>query len=248
MPRADLRIGNNAHVGADAGQHDVIATAPSALAAVAFDMDGLLIDSEPLWTVAETELAASLGETWTQDIKARCIGKRMDQAVPIMLSGLQQPVTPGNVEATSGFLLRRMVELFAEELPIMPGATALMADLTSAKLPCVLVSSSFRVLVDACLAGLGEHPFVHSIAGDEVEHPKPHPEPYLRAAEALNVAPRHCVVLEDSGTGATSGVAAGCVTVLVPGDTVPPPVRRGGWTVVSSLTDVTLESLRSLIR
>lgn len=206
--------------------------------AVLWDMDGLLVDSEPLWTVAEVDLAARLGgREWTQEIKAACIGRRLDASVPIILAGLGVAATPPRVDEASAFLLRRMAELFATDpLPLLPGARRLLDRLAAAGVPCALVSSSYRVLVDAALAALGEHPFAVTVAGDEVGRAKPDPEPYRTAAALLGVDPRDCVVLEDSVTGARAGVAAGCATVLVPSPVVRVP-QGGGWRTVASLAD-----------
>ena len=124
------------------------------------------------------------------------------------------------------------------------GARELLGLCAEAGLPCALVSSSYRVLVDACLIALGGSPFAISIAGDEVSDAKPHPKPYLLGAAALGVSPQSCVVLEDSATGATAGVAAGCTTVLVPSAHVPLPEADLGWTRVASLADLTVEELR----
>lgn len=217
------------------------------LEAVLWDMDGLLVDSEPLWTVAETDLAASLGRTWTAELKAAVIGTRLDAAAPSILAGLGVPVTASAVEEASAYLLGRMVELFgADELPLLPGARALLDELAAAGVPCALVSSSYRVLVEAVLASLGDHPFAATVAGDEVVHAKPHPEPYLAAATALGVGPAACVVLEDSVTGARSGLAAGCPTVLVPGASVGVPREPGGWLLVPSLAALDVPTLRGL--
>lgn len=193
-----------------------VAPNPGGLRAVLWDMDGLLVDSEPLWTIAETELATRLGRTWTAEVKAAIIGHRLDTAVPRMLAGLGAPTDGASVAEAAAFLLARMVELFTTSpLPLLPGARSLLAVLAAAGVPCALVSSSFRVLVDAVLASLGEHPFAVTVAGDEVTRGKPDPEPYRVAAARLGVDPACCVVLEDSLSGAVSGVAAGCVTVLI---------------------------------
>ena len=217
-----------------------------ALAAVLWDMDGLLVDSEPVWTVAEVELAEQLGGQWGDEVKAAVVGTRLDVAVPAILRWFGADPTPLRVAETSTWLLGRMVELYARELPVRPGALALLAALADAGVPQALVSSSYRVLVDAALAtGLG--PFVLTIAGDEVTHGKPHPEPYLAAAARLGVEPSHCVVLEDSPSGVASGEAAGCAVVAVPsvvGVVLEPAARR---TVVRSLADVTVADLRELV-
>jgi HAD superfamily hydrolase (TIGR01509 family) len=176
-------------------------------------MDGLLVDTEPVWTVAEEELAALLGGVWSEQLKATIVGTRLDVAVPAILEHYNRP--PEEVAWASAWLLGRMVELFAAGPALMPGVNALLDALRAAPVPVALVSSSYRVLVDAVLrAGLG--PFDVTVAGDEVEHGKPNPEAYLTAAARLGVDPRDCVVLEDSVAGVLAGEAAGCAVIAVP--------------------------------
>jgi HAD superfamily hydrolase (TIGR01509 family) len=212
-----------------------------------FDMDGLLVDTEPLWTVAEQELARRLGGLWDADIKAQIVGTRLQVAVPTILRWYGVPDTEARVAATSAELLARMCELFAQDLVVLPGARELLAALHAAGVPVALVSSSYRGLVDAVLAqGVG--PFTTTVAGDEVVLGKPDPEPYLTAAARLGVAPEQCVVLEDSPAGVASGEAAGCAVVAVPsvaGVELAPGPRR---LVVPSLTAVSLEDLAALVQ
>ena len=215
--------------------------------AVLWDMDGLMIDSEPLWTKAEVELATSLGGTWDDEVKARIVGTRLDVAVPTILGYFGVETTPERVGTTAAWLLHRMVELFeSDDLPLLPGVRSLLAALADEQVPMALVSSSYRVLVDAVLAG-GVGPFAVTLAGDEVEHGKPAPDPYLLAAERLGVDVTRCVVLEDSPAGVASGEAAGCAVVAVPsvdGVRLEPTRRR---LVVRTLTDVTPADLRALV-
>lgn len=215
-------------------------------AAVLFDMDGLLVDSEPVWTIAEVELARRLGGEFTPDLKAAIVGTRLEVAVPTILRWYGGPLDPETVDRTCGWLLERMVELFAERPPVQPGVEELLASLADAGVPTALVSSSYRVLVDAVLAhGIG--PFDLTVAGDEVVHGKPHPEPYLLAASRIGVDPSRCVVLEDSPAGVASAEAAGCAVVAVPSvagvvfDSLP---RR---LVLSSLTDLDVGVLATLL-
>jgi beta-phosphoglucomutase-like phosphatase (HAD superfamily) len=155
--------------------------------AVLWDMDGLMVDSEPLWTAAEEELARALGGTWDAEVKARIVGTRLDVAVPTILAYFGVEATPERVRHDAAWLLHRMVELFrADDLPLLPGVRALLAALADEQVPMALVSSSYRVLVDAVLAG-GVGPFAVTLAGDEVEHGKPAPDPYLLAAQRLGV-------------------------------------------------------------
>ncbi|MCK9925177.1 HAD family phosphatase [Frankia sp. AgPm24] len=186
------------------------------LAAVFFDMDGLLVDTEPIWTVAEHEAAARLGGTFTPAMKRAMIGHGIDTAVPIMVTMLGQPLSA--VEETAQFLLRRSAELFREPGVIVaqPGALELLTALHERGVPTALVSSSFRNLMDPVLEIVGRGLFAVTVAGDEVHRRKPDPEPYLSAAAHLGVDPRACIVLEDSLSGASAGIAAGCATIMVP--------------------------------
>jgi HAD superfamily hydrolase (TIGR01509 family) len=215
--------------------------------AVLWDMDGLMIDSEPLWTRAEEELATSLGGTWDAEVKQRIVGTRLDVAVPTILAYFDVDATPERVQTTAAWLLHRMVELFvSDDLPLLPGVRALLAALADEQVPMALVSSSYRVLVDAVLAG-GVGPFAVTIAGDEVVRGKPAPDPYVLAAQRLGVGITRCVVLEDSPAGVASGEAAGCAVVAVPsvpGVHLEPAARR---LVVPSLDGVAPADLRALV-
>jgi HAD superfamily hydrolase (TIGR01509 family) len=214
--------------------------------AVLWDMDGLLVDTEPLWTRAEHDLAAHYGSTFTPQAKAAVVGTRLDAAVPLLLRHFGVEASEQEVRAAGRLLLSRVVALFlAEPLPLQAGAGRLLGELADAGVPCALVSSSFRVLVDAVLS-TGAGPFAVTLGGDEVEQGKPHPEPYLTAAARLGADPTRCVVLEDSPTGVASGTAAGCAVVAVPsvaGAEIGPAPRRR---VVGSLEDVALADLREL--
>jgi HAD superfamily hydrolase (TIGR01509 family) len=215
------------------------------LRAVLWDMDGLLIDSEPLWTVAEEQLAATLGGVWSDQLKAAIVGTRLDVAVPAILEHYGKPTEPADVDRASAWLLSRMVELFRAPPVLMPGAAALLATLREAGVAVALVSSSYRSLVDAVLAhGIG--PFDLSVAGDEVAHGKPHPEPYLTAAARLGVKPEECVVLEDSVAGVLAGEAAGCGVVAVPSVAGVAVVPGPRLMVRSSLAEIDLTLLRAL--
>jgi beta-phosphoglucomutase-like phosphatase (HAD superfamily) len=214
------------------------------LGAVLFDMDGLLVDTEPLWTIAEHELAARLGGEFTPEMKAAMIGMGIDTAVPVLLEMLGRPdVDPW---AAGELMVGRVAELFGEPGAVVnqPGAEELLNSIAEAGIPAALVSSSFRVLMDPVLGVLGHHRFAVTVAGDEVTRRKPDPDPYLRAASLLQVPPARCVVLEDSTSGAQAGLAAGCPVVFVPSMPAMPPVPAA--TTVGSLHDVTLDLLDAL--
>lgn len=187
----------------------------TALQAVLWDMDGLLVDTEPVWTVAEEELALQLGGVWSEQLKAAIVGTRLDVAIPLILEHYGREASPAEVAWASDWLLNRMVELFSQGVVALPGAVELLNAVAAAGVPQALVSSSYRVLVDSVLShGFG--PFALTLAGDEVVHGKPHPEPYLTAAARLGVDPARCVVLEDSAAGVLSAQGAGCAAVAVP--------------------------------
>ena len=217
------------------------------LAAALFDMDGLLVDSEPIWTIAESELAARHAGVWDAEIKARCIGTALPDAVPMMLDyfGVVDP-SPAVVDEAQRWLLARMVELFARAVPVQPGALELVDGLRAAGVPLALVSSSYRVLVDAVLTGIGTDRFNFTLAGDEVSRTKPDPEPYLTAAAALGVDPAACVVFEDAPSGIASAEAAGCLAIGIPGHA--PMVATPDRPIFASLADVDLDWLLVLPR
>jgi beta-phosphoglucomutase-like phosphatase (HAD superfamily) len=135
------------------------------------------------------------------------------------------------VDDASHWLLGRMVELFAAGPPLLPGAAALLEVLAGAGIRTALVSSSYRVLVDAVLA-LGIGPFAVSLAGDEVTFGKPHPEPYLTAARLLGVDATKCVALEVVAVPSVPGVAF---------------ERRPRRLVLTSLTELDVAALAELI-
>lgn len=186
--------------------------------AVLFDMDGLLVDTEPLWFEAEATVMARMGVSWTPGDQAELIGGPMKRAVAYMIERAGGEHDPDEVSRS---LKREMEALLAVgPIPWMPGARELLVSLLGIGTPRALVSSSGRALMRHVLASVhddvGPHAFDVTLAGDEVARTKPHPDPYLEAAKHLGVDPRHCLVLEDSRTGVTSGLAAGCLVIAVP--------------------------------
>ncbi|HVS68549.1 MAG TPA: HAD family phosphatase [Mycobacteriales bacterium] len=212
--------------------------------AVLFDMDGLLVDSEPLWTIGEIELAEHLGGSWSDELKTAIIGTRLDTAIRTILEWYDVPRDSGDVDAAMTFLLNRMVELYHDQLPVMPGALELIDAVRDAGVATALVSSSYRVLVEAVLDGVGRDRFHVTLAGDEVTHGKPDPEPYLTACERLGVLPPQAVVLEDAMSGVKSAEAAGCKVIAVPW--LAPIDPAPGRLVVGSLKEIDLPWLLSL--
>lgn len=212
------------------------------LEAVLFDMDGLLVDSERLWYETEAEIMAGLGGTWGPEDQETLVGGSIGRTVAYMLGRTGPVMSP---EEVARRLLDGMTERLRANVPLMPGAKELLDEVREAGVPSALVSSTNRALMEYALDGIGRDRLTVTVAGDEVEHTKPHPEPYLTAASLLGVDARRCVALEDSPDGTDSATAAGCHVVSVP-SVVPIPAAPGR-TVVGSLRDVDLARLRSLV-
>lgn len=210
-------------------------------AAVLWDMDGTLVDTEPYWFATEFELVAEFGGTWTDADAHSLVGFDL-------LASAHELRTRGGVELEPVPLVERLLDgviaRVAEELPWRPGAPELLGQCVAAGIPCVLVTMSWRRLADALIASAPTGSFAASVAGDEVSNGKPHPEPYLAAAATLGVDPTQCVAIEDSPTGVASALAAGCATLGVPH--VVPVAAAPGLTLVDSLVGLGVPDLRQL--
>ncbi len=193
---------------------------PHLPAAVLFDMDGTLIDSEHLWFAAECAVMEGYDAAWTVEDQQACLGGPLDRAGDYMASRID-PARGVPTSVVMAELLDAMDALLrAEPVRWQPGARELLAEANALALPTALVTASWRRLInavhDVIAADLGRDPFTVMVGGDEVGNGKPHPEPYLRAASLLGVDPADCLVIEDSPTGVASGAAAGCRVVAVP--------------------------------
>ena len=180
-------------------------------AAVLFDLDGTLIDTEPVWMAAELRLAAAHGARWTEQDAVACIGN----PIPVSAQRLRDAGVALPVEEIVQRLLGEVVSVVRGEIPWQPGAAQLLKSLHG-RVPLALVTMSYRSLAGAVLDALPDGTFTAVVTGDEVTHGKPHPEPYLRACALLGVRPQDCVVVEDSPAGIASGLAAGARVVAVP--------------------------------
>ena len=201
--------------------------------AVLFDMDGLLIDSEPLWLEAETAVMARLGADWTAADQAQLLGGSLVRTVRYLLGKATRPASPAQV---AEWLMTRVTELIRDRgVPLRPGARELLAEVAAAGLPHALVTSSERGFMDAVLARTGLR-FDVLVCADDVSMTKPDPEPYLLAAKLLGADPARCVALEDSPNGVASAQAAGCQVIAVP--SLIPIEPAPGRTVVGSLAEL----------
>ena len=211
---------------------------PDFYSAVFFDMDGLLVDSEPLWLISETQMMAEYGYQWLESDQAACLGGPLD-LVGDYMSGLIGGKRDGNSFTLE--IIERMVEKFKGDLPFMPGAIELINDLRAHGVPLTLVSASPRSLVDAALSNFEVNPFVRSISSNDVKVSKPDPEGYLLAAASGGHDISNSLVLEDSLTGVTAAKASGAWVLAVPH--LVPIEKSGRVDVTDSLTNWSYEKL-----
>jgi HAD superfamily hydrolase (TIGR01509 family) len=181
--------------------------------AVFFDMDGLLVDSEPEWLKSESEITAAYGYQWTSQDQVACLGGPLSRVGQYMHDKCNQAETPD-------FFTNKLVEVQSEKMrshtPFMPGAYELVKDLQKNGVKTGLVSASPRIIVDAVLDNVGAELFPFSISSDDVERTKPHPDAYLKAAQLTNSAIEDCLVFEDSLTGVGAATSSGAWLVAVP--------------------------------
>lgn len=214
------------------------------LRAVLWDMDGTLVDSEPVWARVQIDLLSGLGASWTIEDSVSLVGSDLRDAVKVWMSRI--PEGRITAEELAERMFTEVVESLRQEVVFRPGAVELLQALNKEEIPCALVSASYRVMIDAALSHLPGDLFDLIVAGDEVKHGKPHPEPYLTAARKLGVDPADCIVIEDSPGGTASGTAAGAFVVAVPQWVAIPEAPRR--LVVDSLEPLTPEALRTLLR
>jgi HAD superfamily hydrolase (TIGR01509 family) len=212
------------------------------LQAILFDMDGLLIDSEPLWFEVESEVMAHLGGQWDAADQQALVGGSLDRTVDYLLDRATRAVPRDEV---GRWLVDGLAALLRERgVPVLPGARELLAEVTDAGMPCALVTSSERQIMEAVIPKIGMN-FGATVCAEDVRQAKPSAEPYLKAAALLGVEPDCCVALEDSPNGIAAAEAAGCMVVAVP-SMIPIPTRPGR-VVASSLSQINLAMLRGMI-
>jgi HAD superfamily hydrolase (TIGR01509 family) len=212
------------------------------LQAVLFDMDGLLVDTEPLWFEVESHVMARLGGQWSEADQQELIGGSLQRTVSYLLGRAARAASPADV---GRWLVDGMIALLGtRELRVLPGARELLAEVASAGLPYALVTSSEREIMEAVITRMGVS-FCVTVCAEDVRRSKPDPEPYLLAAMRLGADPRLCVALEDSPNGVAAAEAAGCRLVAVPG--LAPIPARPGRIIETSLSQVNLARLRDIV-
>jgi HAD superfamily hydrolase (TIGR01509 family) len=174
-------------------------------------MDGTIVDTEPYWMAAETELVTAHGGSWSHEDAVQLVGSGLWHSAEVLRAhGVD--LEPDEIIETLTTMVLSRVEL---EVPWRPGARELLEELAARDIPTALVTMSIRRMAVQIAEGLPT-PFRVIVAGDDVENSKPHPEPYLRAAELLGVRAEDCIAIEDSAPGVASAVAAGSVVIGIP--------------------------------
>ena len=204
-------------------------------------MDGTLVDTEPYWIECEFALAEKYGGTWSREHGLAVIGKDLIDSATYMREHMGIDRTPRQIVEE---LLDGVVRLVEQEVPWRPGARELLAALRANDVPCALVTMSWRRFVEPVVRALPEGSFDALVCGDEVSHGKPHPEPYLRAAELVGLAPGETLAIEDSPTGAASAEAAGCQVLVVPSHVE--MATQDGWVLRDTLVGLEPHDLASL--
>ena len=181
--------------------------------AVLWDMDGTLVDTEPYWMAAETALVESFGGTWSHEDALQLVGSGLIDSA-IILQGAGVDMAPETI--VSHLTTAVQESLRTQGVPFRPGAQELLRDLRAAGIPTGLVTMSLRRMALDVVGLIEFEAFDIVVAGDDVDNPKPHPEPYLQAAALLDVDIAEVVVIEDSPTGLRAGLASGALTLGVP--------------------------------
>ena len=181
--------------------------------AVFFDMDGLMVDSEPEWFLSEMEVTKPFGYNWLEEDQIACLGGPLSKVGQYMFDKCGQKESPEYFTQT---LIDTQVARMRGNTPTMPGAVELVRELQTYGIKTALVSASPRNIVDAVLDNLGHDLFPFSISADDVTRTKPDPEAYLKAAEMSGSEITNCLIFEDSLTGMKAAVASGAYLIGVP--------------------------------
>lgn len=209
-------------------------------AAVLWDLDGTIVDTEPLWMAAEHRLAVEHGKIWTDEDAMQLVGNSLLASGQYIRDRLELEMT---AEQIVDYLVASLAGSLREHVEWRPGARELITALDAAGVPQALVTMSYTAIAEPIVAQL---PFAAVVTGDTVARPKPFPDPYLLAAEKLGVDPTTCLAIEDSRTGAASANAAGCDVLAVPHFvTVPEADRRVLVPTLEGLNPADLKALFS---
>jgi len=211
-------------------------------AAVLWDMDGTIVDTEPYWMTAETDLVHSYGGTWSHEDALTLVGQGLWHSARMLQSrGVDMP-EDDIIQLLTEIVQQRVI---TDGLPWRPGARELLSALREAGIPTALVTMSIGVLAREVSEAIDFTAFDVIVAGDDVTHAKPHPEAYLRAAELLGVRIEDCVAIEDSSPGVGAAVASGAATIGVPLNV--PLLDDGSFAVWQTLAGRTVADLGGVL-
>jgi HAD superfamily hydrolase (TIGR01509 family) len=208
------------------------------MSAILFDMDGTLIDSEPLWLEAEIEIMEELGCNWDQQDQINCLGGPIDKTENYMQD------RSNNIKPFGYFTKKLddvMEQKLSTKLDLIPNALEIINECKRSELKIALVTASSGRLMRAVLKRFPVGIFDTVVSYDDVERSKPDPEPYLLAAKTLGVDITNCVVLEDSLTGVQSGLSAGAQVIGIPHLVKMP--SNPNLRVVESLSEINMDRL-----
>ncbi|WP_312714589.1 HAD family hydrolase [Corynebacterium flavescens] len=192
--------------------------AASKPAAIFWDMDGTLTDSEPLWAEATYFLSEQMGRRLTPTERLATVGATFSTTFRYcaQVAGIKAPVELEEDYRRAMFEYTK--ELFSQRLEVFPGIRDLLAQFGADGIPMMVTTNTERNVADAAIDAVGREHFVDTICGDEVEHGKPAPDMYREAARRLGLDPAQCLVFEDSATGMRAAVDAGCRVIGLPAD------------------------------
>jgi len=213
-------------------------SAAERIEAVVFDMDGVLVDTEHLWDEVREALTEEWGGRYTPEAQEAMMGMSSPEWSRYLheVVGLREPPEVINAE-----VVRRMLERYEMDLPVVPGAVEAVRRLAAAGYRLAVASSSNRELIDAVLRRLElTSVFDVTVSSEEVARGKPAPDVYLETARRLSVEPARCAAIEDSGSGIRAAHAAGMRVIAYPNRHYPPAAD------VLALADVVIESLSGL--
>jgi len=213
--------------------------------AVVFDLDGVLIDSEPVWEQVRRRVVAEHGGHWDPDTQDRLMGMSTGEWSRYLSEDLDVALSPDQVAET---VIAAMTERYREHLPLLPGAVEAVTRIADRWI-VGLASSAPRSLIEAVLDASGLRPkFAATVSTEEVARGKPAPDAYLTAAGRLGVRPAACAAVEDSSNGLRSAAAAGLAVIAIPHEKYPPApdALKRARLVLGGLDELTAEAVSSL--
>ncbi|MFC4336990.1 HAD family hydrolase [Salininema proteolyticum] len=182
--------------------------------ALFWDMDGTLVDTEPLWDDATAAFLADHGVDHSDELRHQMVGAPGSVVIPLILQAAG--LGPEHADQVRARIKAHVVTAFSAGVPLMPGAVGLLEEADAKGIPQVLVTSTSPDLTDILLESIGRRRFEHIVTPVDVDHPKPHPAPYRKAGELIGVPVTETLAIEDSASGIRSALAAGAGVIAVP--------------------------------